>query len=123
MSDVGRFLETIKRVAKEVIEAGKPCEITYGEVTSINPLTIQISPKLILRKEQLILTDAVRDYSVDVTVNWRTEAAGCYTVHAHAVRGRKRITVHNGLKEGERVVLQRVQGGQMYEVKNRVVNA
>jgi len=113
----------IKRVALAAVEATKPCAITYGEVIAASPLAIQINQKLVLGEEQLILTDAVRDYSIDVSVDWRTESATCSAPHSHAVTGIKRITVHNGLKEGERVVLQRVQGGQVYEVKNRVVSA
>ena len=42
------------------------------------------------------------------------------TKHKHDIKGRKRITVHNGLTLGERVILLRKQGGQDYIVLDRV---
>ena len=45
------------------------------------------------------------------------------TKHKHDIKGRKRITIHNGLTLGERVVLLRKAGGQDYIVLDRVDEA
>lgn len=42
-------------------------------------------------------------------------------IHTHAYKGRKKFTVHNALKTGERVILMRVQGGNQYVVLDRMV--
>jgi len=42
------------------------------------------------------------------------------TSHRHAYTGRKKFTVHNGLVNGDKVLLLRVQGGQKYVVWDRV---
>ena len=138
MSDASRLLATIKSAALEAVEASYPCKILFGTVIDTAPLTIQVSQKLILTAEQLLLTDAVRDHWVEMTVNHWTEdetehthpivdtlggGASFPTTHRHAYRGRKSFLVHRGLREGERVVLQRIQGGQLYLILNRVVSA
>ena len=131
MSDSTQMLDVIKRAALEVTEAGKPFALTYGEVRSIAPLTIWVEQKLELGPSQLLLTSAVRDYTVDMSVDHWTEdeTEHTHTVggevttpseHRHAYRGRKNYRVHNGLQVGERVMLLRVQGGQKYIVLDRV---
>lgn len=78
-----------------------------GTVESVSPLSVRISNKDVITSEFLILTDMVRDYQVDISVNHTTEnAAGGsgdaeYASHNHAYVGRKTITVHNGLSAGK----------------------
>ena len=124
--------KSIKMLARQVIEQGKPCNIEFGTVLSSSPLVIRLSQKIKLTDEFLILTNAVKDHSVDVTVSWKTVKDkhqhgngnnGQPTdevEHDHAIKGIKKITIHNGLTEGEKVILLRVQGGQSYVVIDRV---
>lgn len=42
------------------------------------------------------------------------------TTHHHDIKGRKKIILHYGLKNGEKVILLRMQGGQRYLVLDRV---
>lgn len=120
------LVEIIKQITKETVEAGKPAAITYGEVTKINPLEIQIEQKLTLPAEFFVLTKAVTDHYVDMTVSHTTEerAGGSgdasFASHNHDYSGRKKFLVHNGLKVGEKVILLRVQGGQEYVVLDRI---
>jgi len=130
------LLECIKKAAVDAVKNEKPVEVTVGRVVSTAPLRIQVSQKLILEGDQLILTDAVQDFTVDMTVEHQTEDETAHTHavqdtytgggttsptnHRHAYTGRKRFTVHLGLAMGERVVLQRLQGGQRYIVLNRI---
>lgn len=45
------------------------------------------------------------------------------TTHHHDIKGRKKITVHNGLTVGETVLLLRKQGGGRYIVIDRITSA
>jgi len=130
------MLEAIKRAALDAVNAGKPFALTYGTVTGTSPLTILIDQKLELGPAQLLLTNAVREYSVDMTVDHWTEdetehthavndtytngGTSQPTTHRHGYKGRKKFTVHLGLKVGEKVLLVRCQGGQQYIVLDRV---
>ena len=40
--------------------------------------------------------------------------------HKHSYKGRKKFTVHNALKKGEKVVMIKLQGGQKFVVLDRV---
>lgn len=120
------FLANVKRAALEAVMAAKPAAITFGTVESVSPLKISVDQKFTLYANQLILTNAVRDYSVNVTVNHKTEAASggsgeaAFAAHSHAINGTKKATIHLGLKEGENVMLLRADGGQKYIVWDRV---
>ena len=120
------MINAIKRASTEAVNAGKPFAMTLGQVTKTSPLTIQVDQKLILGPAQLLLTNAVRNYSVDMTVDHLTEdksggaAEASFAAHNRAYKGRKTFRVHLGLKSGERVLLLRIQGGQRYIVLDRV---
>ena len=126
MSKEDEMIAAIKRASTEAVNAGKPFAMTLGTVTKTAPLTISVDQKLTLGPAQLLLTNAVRDYSVDMTVDHLTEntAGGsgeaAFASHNHAYKGRKKFIVHLGLKTGERVLLLRIQGGQKYIVLDRV---
>lgn len=136
MPEYEHFLETIKLAASEAVEAGKPFALTYGVVKKTSPLTITVDQKLELGPAQLLLTNAVREHKVDMTVAHWTEdetehihavqdtytggGTSSPTDHKHAYVGRKKFTVHFGLKAGEKVLLLRLQGGQQYVVLDRV---
>lgn len=130
--------DSIKRLAKGVQDASQPMDLVFGVVESANPLNIRINQKMVLPDEFLILTNAVKDHSVDISIAWTTELEKEHTHgngnngkptegveepkdgHKHDIKGRKRITIHNGLTVGEKVLLLRTQGGQNYVVIDRV---
>lgn len=120
------FLADVKRAAVEAVNASKPFALTFGTVVSVSPLKIQVDQKLTLVKEQLILTNAVRDYKVYMTMDHMTEntsggsGESAFASHAHSYKGKKSFTVHMALKNGERVILLRANGGQQYVVLDRV---
>lgn len=136
MSDYSQMLEAIKRAATEAVDTAKPFALTYGIVKTASPLTITVDQKLELGPAQLLLTNAVRDYGVDMTVDHWTEdetdhthgihdtysggGSSDPTSHNHAYTGRKKFEVHLGLRVGEKVLLLRIQGGQRYIVLDRV---
>lgn len=117
MLDAAQLITAMKRAALEAVEASKPVNIYFGEVVSAAPLKINVEQKMLLGDKQLILTRQVTDYSMDVEVDWLTQSSDS---HAHKVNGRKRITVYNGLKKGEHVIIARQQRGQKFIVIDRV---
>lgn len=127
---LSELLQLIKQAAKEQVESSKPVAVMIGKVVSTAPLEIQLDQKLRLTEEFLVLTKAVVDYSVNMTVNHTTEShthAHQYIddsttrttqshTHNHAYAGTKAFTIHNKLKVDDHVILLRVQGGQQYVV-------
>lgn len=121
------LVSLIKQIAVNVIMEGKPVDIQYGTVESVEPLVIRTNQKLLLEAEDVILSNMVRDHNVDMTVSHQTEEMELienlstdYKKHRHAYKGRKKITLHYGLKAGEKVLLLREQGGQRFLVVDRV---
>ncbi len=128
--DLSELLQLIKQASKEQVEASKPVAVMVGKVVSVSPLEIQLDQKLKLDEEFLILTKAVVDFSVEMTVDHMTEIhthSHQYTddsttrttqshTHNHAYTGRKPFVMHNKLNVGDHVLLLRVQGGQKYVV-------
>ena len=115
------MIEIIKKAAVDAVQASRPVSVVYGDVVSASPLRIQIDQKIILDADFLVLTRGVTDYSVGVTFNHNTEPGGSGP-HSHAVTGKKTMTVHAGLKTGDKVVMIMAQGGQSYIVIDKVVN-
>ena len=108
---LNELLQVIKSVARDQYDASKPSDVTFGTVISVSPLEINIDQRMTLPAEFFILTKAVLDHYVDITVSHVTEdraGGGGYAEfasHNHDYKGRKKILVHNGLKTGEKVIL------------------
>nr|DAW23017.1 MAG TPA: Protein of unknown function (DUF2577) [Caudoviricetes sp.] len=122
------LLGLIQQAAKKVVEASNLTDYCIGMVESTAPLVIRTEQQETLTEDFLILTDLVRDYDVDITVNHTTQnrsgggGDSAFASHNHQYTGRKRITVHNGLSSGEAVILVRQAGGQEFIVLSRVNN-
>lgn len=130
------MIELIKQIAINVNEQSKLSKFEFGTVESISPLKIRIDQKKILEQSDLLLSHLVRDYYVDITVQHSTDSiyGGWDTTHSHPnagdnvipidheheYKGRKKIMIHNGLKVGEKVVLIRQMGGQLYYILDRI---
>jgi len=127
MRDFNDLIKLIKRIAVEAVEASKPTNIVFGQVTSTSPLKITIEQKITLSSQQLILTRNVTDHEIEMTLEHETDyksggsGDSSFASHNHAVTGKKTMTLHNALKKGEKVALLRTQGGQQYVVIDRVV--
>lgn len=106
-SDSLTILRVIKKAAVEAVLAMKPVAQLYGTVEQTAPLAVRINQKLILSAEHLILTDAVRDFTVTVTNE------------DNPLHPQTRYTVHRALEVGETVTLLRCDGGQKYIILDR----
>ena len=132
--DLNALVRAVKKAAVEAVRAENPMGVCHGTVTGLSPLEITTDQKLILGEKQLILTNAVRDYTVGMTVAHVTavishghSVTDTYTGggtaqpvdHSHPYKGRKSFRVHLGLKMGEKVILVRCDGGQQFVVLDR----
>lgn len=157
--------EIIKKMAVGANDANAPTSVLFGTVTSVNPLEITVEQKLKLTKEFLVLTKNVKDYTVEVSMDWSTESKslnanhnhtlnGDVSVtstaqvsqnpdniavsinnevdnslsieqkninlsHNHSIFGKKQITIHNGLKLNDNVILLQQQGGNNFVVLDK----
>ena len=148
--DAQKLVMLIKQAAVEAVNAKDPMSYKIGKVVSVSPLKISINQKITVPASQLLLTNAVRDYTVYETVDHTTgsalesanlthrhaysgttsekdsfsgyteNAGGVKLGHSHSFKGRKKFTVHLGLKVGEKVLMLRCDGGQKFIVLDRL---
>lgn len=143
-ADGRAIFDLFKKAAQNVYNDGKPSDVLFGTVTSTKPLRVYINQKLTLEENQLILTNAVRDYEVKLTTKGDDgEAILCTPVtdahytgtatlssgspnptdfasHTHAYSGDKWFKVNLALKIGEKVILLQCAGAQQYVILDRV---
>ncbi len=132
--DINGLVKAVKQAAVEAVRAEAPMMMCHGTVTSVAPLKIMVDQKKTLEELQLILTDNVRDFNVELsTIEGAGKSLGPhytedegggsgyaeFAAHRHKYQGRKKWRVHNALKVGERVILLRCDGGQKYIVLDR----
>ena len=124
--DANNLVRIIKQAAVDAVNASSPFALKIGEVVSVSPLKISLNQKITIPAAQLMLTNAVRDYTVYMTVDHNTETASggsgesAFASHSHRYTGKKKYTVHLGLSVGEKVLLLRCDGGQKFIVLDRL---
>ena len=111
---MSNLLQVIKQAAMDAVEASEPSDFIYGTVKSASPLIVTIDQKLELTSGFLLLTSNVSDYEVKITVDMKTDDG------EHSVSGEQTITVHNGLENGDKVILIKQKGGQKYIVLDKI---
>lgn len=130
------MINAIKELIENLLERKKMSKLEFGTIESVSPLKVRIDQKHLLEEEDLILSHLVKDYYVDITVQHSTNSiygtwdtshghpnvgnASIPTDHKHEYIGRKKILIHNGLLVGEKVVLLRQEGGQLYYIIDRI---
>lgn len=129
------FLEIMKTVSMEASENSQLCDLRFGTVVSESPLKVQISSQLTIPASMLIVPRHLTDYETECTIDWQTEnTTHTHTIkdsysgggtaenntHKHAVKGKKKIIIHEALKQGNKVALLRKSGGQSYYILDRV---
>lgn len=132
--DTNSLVKAVKQAALDAVLASRPMAYGYGYVTAVSPLEITTDQKMVLSEAQLILTDNVRDFNVEMSTiegtgtnegpHYTEEESGGsgyaeFAPHEHRYQGKKKWKVHNALKVGEKVVLLRCDGGQRYIVLDR----
>jgi len=126
------LIEIIKQAAVEAVAASNPCAIMFGKVISTSPLKINVEQRLTLDESHLILTSSVRDYKTKISFDnpgiknivknySMDDIPGTDYKLSYQQPIQNEITVYNGLKMNESVMLLQIQGGQKYIVLDRVV--
>lgn len=82
-------VDLVKRAAMDAFNQSNPTAIMFGTVVSASPLKIQIDQKMTLDASFLILTNAVRDHTVEMIVDETTGTAlaAVNLDHTHTVSG------------------------------------
>ena len=118
------MIEAVKKIVSNMLENSKLSKLEFGTVESVEPLKIRIDQKKVI------------NYYVDITVQHSTDSIyGSWDTshdhpgawknvipidHEHEYKGRKKIMMHYSLKKGEKVVLIRQDGGQLYYILDRI---
>ena len=116
--------QAIRRVAASYMEGQTFSDVQFGTVVNERPLVIEVNEKLRLTEEFLTLSRHLTDYETEYEmVTDKVEHfildGQPVTVEPKGVQ-RGKLLHKNGLRKGERVILSRLSGGQMYVVVDRV---
>ena len=111
------MLNIIKEAVKQTIEVEKMTDFTTAVVISEKPLKIEITKKLVLGINQLIISEKLTDRFVYMSAV-EDDFENLQDQEKYKVR--KKYIVYDGLKVGEKVVVARKVGGQQYFVIDRV---
>lgn len=128
------LVELIKMAALDAVNETKPVNILFGKVISVLPLKISVEQKLILSEEQLILTSNVMNYKTKISFdnpeiknivkNYSIDdVEGTNYKLSFQEKVQNEVTVYNGLKINDEVILLQLQGGQKFLVLDKVVRA
>ena len=103
------MIDTIKKASMGAVGASNPVSVLFGEVLSIENFKIKIEQKRILDRDFFIIPERLTRYEVDLTHNHGSNNA------------LGKVVIREGLKQGDKVLLLRVQGGQQYVILDKVV--
>ena len=95
------LVEVIKKMAVGANDANAPTSVLFGTVTSVEPLEITVDQKLKLTERFLMLTKNVKDYKVDVTMDWNTENTSLDANHSHSTEVDSNISVSSDISPND----------------------
>lgn len=100
---MSELVGVIQQIVQNTIEAMKMADKATGTVESVSPLRVKIDSSIqSVPSAALLLTDTVRERVVPVQ------------------GGEGTVTIREGLKEGDRVLMVKVQNGQQYIILSRI---
>lgn len=135
------ILNIVKQASLDAMENAQICDLRYGKVVSASPLKVQITQQFIIPESLLVVPQHLTNYKLECTFTESNQSISGVTeksedlkdeedplkkhTHKFSVQlpsrgGRQTITVHNGLKVGDKVALVRKQGGQSYFILDRI---
>lgn len=117
---MSELVKAFQGLATNAMSASMPAEVCFGTVVSEAPIAVAVDQKMTVGAAQLVLARALTDHLVDLEVEWETEGASEGEAHTHEIRKEKQVKVMGALKNGQRVLLLRMQGGQKYVVVDRL---
>lgn len=118
------MLDTIKKAAKDAIEASNPVNLVFGEVRSINPLMVNVDQRFNLTADFLIVPESLTKYELNLThAHQYEDSTGSGSTQKTTDNAlTEPIVIRSGLQVGDKLILLRMQGGQKYLILDKVVN-
>lgn len=104
------MIDIIKKASMGAVGSSNPVNILSGEVLSIEDFKIKVDQKLILDKDFFIIPERLTRYEVDLKHS-----------HGSTSTALGKLVIREGIKQGDKVLLLRVQGGQQYVILDKVV--
>ena len=116
--------EVIKKMAVGANDANAPTSVLFGTVTSVEPLEITVEQKLKLTEEFLVLTKNVKDYTVNVTMDWNTETTSSNANHSHSTEVNSNISVSSDISpnDNNQKITNNVTGEVSVSVEQKNIN-
>lgn len=111
------MLDVIKQAALDVIKNSNPTAVMFGTVLSISPLEISVDQRLTLTEAFLIVPESMIRFEMLASRFLNGEE----TPDEESTTGAK-VVLRSGMKQGDKVILLRVQGGQQFVVLDKVVS-
>ncbi|MCR8645570.1 DUF2577 domain-containing protein [Paenibacillus sp. N1-5-1-14] len=109
------LLNIIKSAGAGAVDAGNPVAMLFAEVTQMNPLELNVDQRFTLTEDFLIIPESLTRYEIDL--KHKHDALGGSTQDALP----QKIVIREGLKNGDNVLLLRVQGGNSFIILDKVV--
>lgn len=109
------FLDEIKKTAIEAVTVANPVNLIFAEVTSASPLSVQVDQRFVLDADFLIVPESMTPLEITLEHSHATGDGDTGTALNTPV------VIRQGLQQGDRVILLRMQGGQQYLVIDKVV--
>lgn len=104
MSLYTEFADMVKEIAVNAVEAGRPADITFGRVYSLDPFSVEIMEGVAITGNQIVLSERLKGHNLSIEL----------------ADGEKTAVVDPSLREGDRLILVRKKGGQTYYAIDRV---
>lgn len=98
------WIENMRQISMQAVEAGKPCDVVLGTIVSASPMRVQIDQKTSLTGVQLIVPRYLTDHTEKMSI------PGLGSVS---------VIVENALKAGDQVILLQKRGAQQYLIVDR----
>lgn len=98
------WIENMRQISMQAVEAGRPCDVMQGTVVSATPLAVRIDQKTTVTGNQLLVPQYLTDHAQQMSI------PGVGIVSA---------AIKNALKAGDTVILVQKRGAQQYLVVDR----
>lgn len=110
------LVDYIKEICFNMLEEIVFSDTVLGTVLSTSPISIKLSDKIILSENQLILSQRVSDFILEI--NSCPEFPDDIS-NKEDFSKRTKCKVYNSLKQDEQVIMAKTLGGQLYFVLDR----
>ncbi|SCY93195.1 DUF2577 domain-containing protein [Alkaliphilus peptidifermentans] len=106
------LLNVIKTAGMQAVDSTNPVGIFYGTVVSTNPIKVNVDQRFTLTSEFIVMPESLTGYEIDLAHTHQCS-------NGSTAAALNKIIVRSGLKEGDKVILLRLQGGQKYLILDK----